>query len=264
MGLKILEGRGFTSDDQAGREPVAVISQNLAHRLWPNGSALGQRIRTGPAEDGNPWQKVVGVVRDIRKTYSDSLYPDIYLPLEQAPRGYTALLIRTAGDPRALEQQIRSTVATESPRLALSDVESMTELLADRRGRNTILATFVSSVAMACFGLTIVGLYAVVSYLVRLRRKEFAIRATLGATGPKLGREVLAEARGMLGLGIVTGLLGATAVNGLMRHQMGNLVPFEVSTALGVCGVVLRVALIALVIPARAAARVDLTASLRE
>ncbi len=263
MGIPQVEGRRFDNTDLADREPVTVVSEALARRLWPGTSAIGQRIRIGSPEE-SPWRRVVGVVRDVRKTYSDSLYPDVYLPYAQAPRGYTALMIRTIGNPRGLEREIRGAVAAENPQLALSDVEPMTELLADHRGKTSILASFVGTVATACFGLTMVGLYAVVAYLVRLRRKEFAIRAALGASGSQLGREVIGEAGGILGLGLSAGLLGALAVNLLMRHQLGNLVRIDFANALGVAGLVAAVAVVALLIPARSAAQVDLTSNLRE
>jgi predicted permease len=264
LGLTPLEGRLFQDQDDAEHEPVAVISRALARRLWPDASAIGRRLRSGPVEDDQPWLRVVGVVGEIRKSYSDSLYPDLYRPLAQAPRAYTALLVRTAGDPLSLERAIRTAVAEENPVLALSDVEPMTRVLADRQGRTRVLASFVGGVATLSFALTMVGLYAVVAYLVRVRRREFAIRSALGATPPQLGRQVLREARGMLGLGIVAGLAGAVAVSGAMRHQLSGLTGFDPAICVAVVLLVLLVALAALVLPARAAGRVDLSATLRE
>lgn len=264
MGIGLHQGRLFQGEDVDGAQPVAVISEALAHRLWPATSALGQSLRVGAEEDGEPWLRVVGVVSEIRKTYSDSLYPDLYRPFAQAPRAYAALLVRTSGDPLSLAPQIRSAVAGENQLLALSDVEPMTAVLADHRGRTSILARFVSGIAALSFGLTLVGLYAVVAYLVRIRRREFAIRAALGATPPQLGREVLGEARGILGIGIALGLAGAVAVAGLLRHQLGGLAPFSFATCVVVAAAVGLAAIAALVLPARSVARLNLSASLRE
>jgi hypothetical protein len=133
LGIELVQGRLFQSEDGAGVEPVAVISASLARRLWPDGRAIGRRLRPGDPEDEEPWLRVVGVVREIRKTYSDSLYPDLYRPFAQAPRAYTALLVRTARDPRGHEREIRLAVAAENQLLALSDVEPMTELVGPAR-----------------------------------------------------------------------------------------------------------------------------------
>jgi ABC-type antimicrobial peptide transport system permease subunit len=204
------------------------------------------------------------VVRDVRKTYSDSLYPDLYQPFAQGPRAYAAVMVRTGSDPGGFEDPVRRAVMAEESTLALSDLEPMSELLRARRGRAAILAGMVGGIALLAFGLTLVGLYAVVAHLGRLRRREYAVRTALGAQPGTIVREVLREARGMLGLGIVLGAGAAAAVSRLSRAYLVGVSPHDLPTYAAVIGLAVAVALSALLVPALRAARVDPVTALRE
>jgi putative ABC transport system permease protein len=263
MGIPLLSGRLFDQRDDPGASPSAVVSQALADRLWPDGQAIGKRLRqAGRAQE--PWLTVVGVVRDVRKTYSDSLYPDVYQAFAQAPRAYAALMVRTMAHPGGLGDAVRRAVMAEEESLALSDLEPMTELLKARRGRAAILAGIVGGIAVLAFVLTIVGLYSVVSYLGRLRQREYAVRTALGARPSAIVRAVLGEAWGMLGLGLLLGAGAAAAVARLTRAYLVGVSPLDPSTYGVVIGVTVVVLLAALVIPARRAAAVDPVTVLRE
>ncbi|HEX9894374.1 MAG TPA: ABC transporter permease, partial [Gemmatimonadales bacterium] len=234
MRIPLVTGRLFDQRDLPDGEPVTVVSRALATRLWSTGDAVGRRLRLGNVDSPGPWLTVIGVVGEVRKTYSDSLYPDLYRPFAQAPRAYAALLVRTGGDPLPLQDQIRLAVAAEDESLALSDVEPMRSLLSARRGRPGILAAFVGGVAVVAFGLTIFGLHAVVGYLVRLRRREFAVRVALGAKPGQIVYAVLAEARPMLGLGLAGGVALAWATVGLSRAFIVGISPNDPMTYAGV------------------------------
>lgn len=204
------------------------------------------------------------MVRDVRKTYSDSLYPDVYQAFDQALRAYAALMVRTVSNPGGLADAVRRAVMAEEETLALSDLEPMTELLQARRGRAAILAGIVGGIAVLAFVLTIVGLYSVVSYLGRLRRREYAVRTALGARPSAIVRAVLGEAWGMLGLGLLLGAGAAAAVARLTQAYLVGVSPLDPSTYGVVIGATVVVALTALVIPARRAATVDPVTALRE
>jgi predicted permease len=263
MGIALVEGRLFDGRDTPESWAAAIVSETLARRFWPAEPALGKRVRRA-GRGPEPWLTVVGVVRDIRKTYSDSLYPDLYQPLDQAPRAYAALMVRTAGDPAALEDVVRRAVMAEEATLALSDLEPMSDLLRARRGRTTILAGTVGAIALLAFGLTVVGLYAVVAYLGRLRRREYAIRIALGAQPSALAGQVFSEARGMLGFGILLGACLAAVVARLSRAYLVGITPYDLPTYAGVIGMAAVVALAALLAPARRASRINPVTALRE
>lgn len=263
MGIPLIEGRLFDARDAAEAAPVAIVSAALASRFWPPGQAIGKRVRRAGSAEGE-WQTVVGVVRDIRKTYSDSLYPDLYQPFGQAPRAYAALMVRTGSDPRLFGNRLRQAVMAEEATLALSDLEPMTELLSMRRGRAVILAGMVGGIALLAFGIAIVGLYAVVAYLGRLRRREFAVRTALGAQPVAIVGAVLRESWSMLGFGFVLGIGVAAAAGRLSRAYLVGVSPLDLSTYAGVITAATVVALAALIIPARQAAQVDPVIALRE
>ena len=264
MGVPLLTGRVFDQRDLAEAEPVAVVSEALSRRFWGSADASGRRLRLVNGETPGPWLTVVGVTKDVRKTYGDSLLPDVYRPFEQAPRAYTAVLVRTRSDPASLERPIREAVARDAESLALSDVEPMALLLRSHRGPAQVLAIFVGGIALLAFGLTVLGLAAVVGYLVRLRRREFAVRVALGASPRQIVRAVFGEARGMLGVGLALGTVLAWAATGLTRATLVGISPRDPATYATVVLLVIVVTLVALAVPARRAARVNPTISLRE
>ena len=106
MGIRLVDGRAFDDRDRAGSPMVTMISQSLSRRLWPDGSALGRRIRTSTAPDA-PSLTIVGVVEDVRKTFVETLVGDTYVPHAQSPGAYLALMVRGTGDPALLAQPVQ-------------------------------------------------------------------------------------------------------------------------------------------------------------
>jgi hypothetical protein len=263
MDIELLQGRVFDDRDDATSLPVAIVSRALAASLWGTDDVLGKRVRPVTADGAAPWLTVVGVTSDVRKTYSDSLFPDLYRPFAQDPRAYFALMVRAAG-PLGVERGVRDAVSAEDPTLALADVEPMAVVVAARRGQTGMLAGFVGGVATVALGLTIAGLYAVVSYLVRTRRRELAVRLALGARTSGIVGAVLAEARSMIVAGLVLGVALALAGGRLSRAWLMELSPHDPTTVAGVVAAVLLVACLALTVPARQAAATDPANVLRE
>jgi hypothetical protein len=265
MRIPLLSGRPFDRRDQSGAPPSAIVSETLARRLWGEpAAAVGRRVRLASAATPGPWLTVVGASGDVRKTYSDSLYPDLYRPFDPAPRAYNAIMVQAAGDPAALEGPVRRAVAAGDESLAISDVESMATLLRARRGRSGIMTSFVGVVAVLSLGLTVFGLYAVVSYLVHLRRREFALRIALGARPAQIVRAVFGEARAMVLVGLGSGLALATLAVAWSRSRVARVAGADLPTYLTVVAVVAAIVGVALVAPVRTAGGVDPAAALRE
>jgi putative ABC transport system permease protein len=261
--IPLRAGRLFDDRDRDTLDRVAIVSEALSRRLWNTADGTGRRLRRAGDEPG-AWLTVVGVVGEVRKSYTDSLYPDVYLPFEQLPRAFGTVMVRTRTEPLALEPRIREAAASADPTLALAEVEPMAVMLRDRRGPARVLAGFVGGVAVLGFGLTVLGLAAVVGYLVRLRRREFAVRLTLGARPMQIVRRVFRDAGGMLGVGLLLGVGLAWGLAGASRAVLAGISPRDPLTYGGVVLLVVGVAMAALLVPAFKAAVTDPSISLRE
>jgi predicted permease len=256
LAIPAIAGRGFDVRDDAESAPVAVVSAGLARELGGSQRALGQRVRIRSVEPDGPWFTVVGVVGDVRKTFGDTLYSDLYVPFAQHPRAYTAVFVRTAQGPMSAAPAIRQAVAANDPALALSDVEPMEEVLAARRGPQVILASFGGAAATLALILTVCALYAVIAYLTSRRRKEFALRLALGAGARSIVGLVVGDGLRLITLGVVAGVALAAAGGTLLRARLFGVAPLDGASYGWALSVVAVVSLIALIVPAvRAGAR---------
>ena len=212
MRIPLIDGRSFSALDQAATEPVAIVSRSLAASLWPGQPALGRRIRIGDSSSTEPWRRVVGIVADVRKTFTGEQVPDTYVPYTQSARGYIALMVRSRA-PGAIQPAVQRALASVDPAIPLSDVETMEQVLTDRGSRHRFLALLISSLAAFSLFLAAVALYSSLTWLVSRRSREFSIRMALGAQGAQLLRELARYGgrRFLLGTGLGIGLSVAMA-----------------------------------------------------
>lgn len=266
VGLK--EGRGFTSADRLGSEPVAIVSDTLARRLWPAGTAIGRHIRTAerPA-GGSPltvWRTVVGVAADVRQTYADADVKDIYLPFFQAPVQYATLYIRTDRPAAFWLQTLRETIARIDPEVLIGGTTPLERegdrLLAGTRFLTSVLTGFAAFAVL----LAVLGIYGVTAYAVQQREREIAIRVALGATANRVIALFVKRAGGVLAGGIAVGLLGAVAVAQTLATQLHGVGPYDVSTLMATLALMTLASLIATWWPVRRAARRAPFAALKE
>lgn len=267
LGISFKQGRSFTPADRPEAEPVAIVSESLARRLWPNQSALGQRIRPAEQADRNVrsvWRTVVGVVRDVRQTQMDEDLKDIYLPFWQTPSRYAPLYFRT-DHPQALSfKTLRAAVAELDPEVLVSGETALAsegnKLLA---GPRFLMATLTGFAFFATL-LALLGIYGVTAYAVQQREREVAIRMAVGATPGAVIRMFLKEGGLVLAGGIVSGLLGTRAVVRLLASELHGVQPFDVVTLVAACAFMLAAGLLATWWPARRAATQTLLAALNE
>lgn len=264
MGISLVSGRWFEPGDDSTSAQAAIVSEDLARRFWGPEDPLGRRVRRVTPDGDAPWLTVVGVVRDVRKTYSDTLHPDLYRPFSQDPRAYFALMVGVTGPPLSLARPVQEAVSALDPGLALADVEPLGAVIAARRSQTGMLATFVGGIGLLAFGLAVAGLYAVVAYLVRLRRREFAVRVALGAPVRQVVSAVLAESRGMIAIGVVGGVSLALAGGRMSKAWLMGVAPGDPATLAAVVAAVVAVVGLALLVPARRAAGADPGSVLRE
>ncbi|HUF51086.1 MAG TPA: FtsX-like permease family protein, partial [Longimicrobiales bacterium] len=244
LGMRLLEGRGFTAGDRLGNEPVAVVSASFAARVAAGGSALGLRIRAVEADVG--WRTIVGVVNDIRQTHVDTHLDDVYVPFAQAPSRYAPLYARTAQPPHEWLRQVREAAVSIDPLVLVTGggsslAEQEDRLLAGPRFLMSLLTGFGLFAAV----LTALGVYGVTAYSAQQRRRELAIRAAVGATRGELTMLFLHDTARVLIVGVAAGLLGAAGVARLLEHQLHGVRALDPPTLVIAAAAIAAVALCA-------------------
>jgi predicted permease len=261
MGIELKSGRLFSDDDaNAGFTPL-VISEGLAHELWPDGTdPVGHRIRFGP---GAPWMPVVGVVNDARnRSLTDPARPELYTPglgtwSNLAFATEIGLVARGSGQSSELTNAIRRTVSAVAPDLALYDLASMTDIIRDSRARVTTTTQLMSGYALVALLLATAGTYAVLSFLVSQRQRELALRMALGATPRQIVRLVGRESAALMALGVASGLLGAAVASRLLARLLYGVSALDGIVVLSVVAVAAIAGVAAAVLPAWRASRFE-------
>ena len=263
MNIALQRGRVFTSQDTANTPQAMVVSEAFVKRYFPNEDPIGRRI----IFDGNnpvP-REIVGVVADIRRNGLDAdVEPEMYVSHVQNPERRLNIVIRTEnGDASQLAQAARAEVKAFDPNQIIWRVQTLEELLgtsvAPRRFNMMLLGIF-AGVALV---LAAVGLYGVMSYSVSWRTQEIGIRMALGAKRADVLRLVVRQGMTMTLIGLAIGLVGAFAFSRLMSGLLFGVSSTDPLTFVGVSIVLLFVALLACLIPARRATRVDPIIALR-
>ncbi|HKC89337.1 MAG TPA: ABC transporter permease, partial [Blastocatellia bacterium] len=264
MGVPIVRGRGFTEADTADSRRVIIVNETLAKRFWPNGDAVGKRIRfTGPL-DRRPWMEIVGVAGDVKHEMVTPITPDYYLPLAQDTWNTMFLVARTQKQPLALAAPIRGEIQAIDRDQPVFEVNSMVQV----RDRS-IMAYRLSGAVMSVFGvfalvLAATGIYGVMAYAVSQRTREIGVRMALGARRADI-LKLLVIGHGMrvTAIGIVIGLAGSVGLAQAMKGMLFGAIGADWMTFAGVTLLLAGVSLLACYIPARRAAKVDPMVALR-
>ncbi len=264
VGAPLLEGRDFTSDDAASTAPVAIASRSFAKRYWPDQSPIGKLVRV-PVGATGVTAAVVGVVGDIRENALDDVgIPQIYLPYAQHPFLFATLAVRTRGGrlsvTRPVQQAIWS-IDKDQPMWKIRTLQFLVDRSFSYRRYTLALLGGFSAVALL---LAAIGVYGVLAYFVTERTAEFGIRAAIGATPADIVRLVVGRGAVLIAAGLVSGIAASLVLTRYLRAQV-----YEVSTAdPAVYGslslLLLVVALLAVLVPARRAMRIDQVAALRQ
>jgi predicted permease len=268
MRIPLLRGRLFDSSDKVTGQHVAVISQSLAERYWPNGNAIGTRIQFGNMDTDKHLMEIVGVVGDVHhSTLEVDAQPTVYGYSLQRPQWWQvanlAIVIRSQTDPQTLIPSLRATV----PRLrsdvpvSFQTLEDVFSAAFDSRRFSLIVFSVFGGVALL---ITVIGLYGMLSYSVTERTREMGIRMALGAQRGSVLRLVITQGLKLAAFGVAIGLVGAWGSTRLMSALLFGITPTDSVTIGAVLLTLGIVALAACYIPARRATRVDPLVALRE
>jgi predicted permease len=267
MGLRLRQGRLFTSADTTNRPNVVIINEAMARRFWPDESPLGKRI--GGADRANPdpeWQEIVGVVNDIRfpgnLSRPDTLW-QIYRPLAQEPRPAVVVELRTVGAPENLAGALRHAVAEIDPDLPVNELEATRKMVDRMLEHFTLAGAFLAAFAVLGLVLAALGIYGVISYFVAQRTSEIGIRVALGAQMRDVLWMVLNKGLLLSFLGVLLGLGGAFAVARLLSAAAPELNAQDPLAFVGVIGALIVVTFFACWLPARRACKIDPMEALR-
>jgi putative ABC transport system permease protein len=249
------------SDADGPKAPrIAAISESMARRWWPDGTALGKRLQV----DAGPWIQIVGVVGDIERSVIDrSFAPTVYFPFAQAPEHEMDIAIRTSGDARSLASAVRSTVRAVDPEQPILNLNTMTNLIEQEAFGVAYMAALMGAFGLLALALSSVGVYGVMAYVVSGQTHEIGIRMALGA--PRGTVLAMLFRRGMWTAlaGLLVGLIPAYGLARLIRAVVFGA--SSVGPAIFAIPLVLAfAAAIAIYIPARRALKIDPIAALRQ
>ena len=261
LGLTIRSGRGFTDVDDATSFPVVVVSREVADRFWPSEDPVGRRVR--PAGSGE-WLQVVGVVDDIRAAgESERPAANVYVPHAQDGQRVMHLLSRYRGDPATAAGPVREAVWGIDPDLPVESVRTLVRAQYERAASSYALLSLFVIFALFALVMAAVGIYGVMAYSVSQRRSEIGLRLALGAEVGSVRWMVVSQGARLLGLGVVIGLAAAFALSRLLANVVVGVSATDPITFIGVPAVLAVVTLVANLIPARRATRMDPATTLR-
>jgi macrolide transport system ATP-binding/permease protein len=265
VGAKLVEGRMFTAEDDENHPRVTIINQTLARKYFPGEDAVGKTI----ADIGlspKSMRQVVGVVADVREAGLDAEpSPAEYFPMDAGPDASFDLAVRAHGDEKAILPELVKTLRAINPSLGVYGEITMEQTIdvSESAVLHQQSAYLVGGFAVLALVLGVVGLYGVVAYSVSQRTREIGVRMALGAQRSAVHGMILREAGLLAGIGIVVGLALSMGTGMLMKSLLFGVRAWDLSTLAGVAGVLGAFALLASLIPAWRAARVNPVEALR-
>ena len=266
IGMRMIHGRGFISDDRADAPSVVVINESMARRYWGTENPVGQRLRFGSQPSGPDWRTIVGVVGDVRHGGLDEdSKPELYVPFSQAPstEPVATVIVRTSIDPAAMTKTLRDTVSAVDNSVPLDLVRTMEQIVSlsvnQPRFRTALLVVF-STLALL---MASIGVYGTTSYSARQRTREFGLYIAMGASTRDVLRDVLGRAAIVIVIGLALGLMASFGLTRVLTKFLYGVTPLDPATFVTASLFLFVVAIIASYVPARRATRVDPMVALR-
>jgi putative ABC transport system permease protein len=265
IGERVLRGRSLSLDDKPDTMPVALINEEMARRYWSGRDALGGRFQIGGGGAASrPFVTVVGIVANVRHNgITEGIKEKFYVPHTQwhksvgnAIRSMT-LVVKAQGDPRTLAGPLRQVIRELDPSLPVADVRTMDEVVSATLSAPRFTGMLLGAFAALALALSAIGIYGVLSYVVSRRTREIGIRVAVGAGRAQVLKLVLGSGVGLALAGIAAGLAAAALLSRVMSTLLHDVQPGDPATYAVVAGVLTAVAILASLIPAWRATRVD-------
>lgn len=260
MQLRLIKGRAFSENDNEKSPLVAIISEAMARKFWPNEDPLGKRIGRGP----DKWREIIGVVRDVKHFSLDSEAPaTMYFPMRQVPARGMNLVVRTSPDPLSMAPALRQQVWAGDRNLAIANLGTMNDVVSSSINQQRFILSLLACFAALALILAAVGIYGVMSYAVTQRTHEIGIRMALGARVGDVLRLVFRQGLALTLVGVALGMVLAFGLTRLMKSLLFDVTPTDAMTFAMVAVALVVVALFACLVPARRATKVDPLVALR-
>jgi putative ABC transport system permease protein len=268
--IPVMRGRVLNEQDRENAPNVAVIDEEFVRRYYPKENPIGKRFTFGPPDSvadttAREWIEIVGVVGHTKHEGLDAeARVQLYLPVAQVSRQFMAVAVRTAGDPERYVNQMREAVRSVDPELPISNVKTMEELIEQSVGQRKLSMMLLSLFSGIALVLASIGIYGVMSYSVTQRSRELGVRIALGARQSDVLRLVLRQGMSLALIGIAIGVGAALLLTRLIQSQLFGVRASDPLTFVAVAVLLGATALIANLVPALRAMRVDPAVVLRE
>jgi predicted permease len=264
MGMRILEGRGFSSLDSPDAPGVVMVNELLARQIWPKGDAIGKELVVDYSTSGTYGYQVIGVVKNVRFHGLRSVpRPEIYFP--HAQRSYLVLnvAIRTTVDPRLLIPEVRKVLLQLDPEKPPHNLTALEDLVDATVMRDRYAMMLVTSFAAVAFVLALLGIYGVLAYYVRQRVREIGIRMAIGAKQGQIVRWITGQGIRLLLAGLVIGLIAAAGFARLLASLLYEVSPLDLFSYTAAIFCLCATAILASWLPARRASKINPNLALR-
>jgi putative ABC transport system permease protein len=261
LGTPLREGRDFNAADLRDSPPVIIINQAAAHYLWPGQDPIGKRIHVGGPATPAPWMTVVGVAADMRRySLTRDPGPEMYVPFTQQPYpsfSTMQFVVRGTLPASQLAGPIQRTIASVDPAIPVARFRTIDELVHDQSASARFAATAMTAFGIGALVLAMIGLYGVMAYAVNQRRQEFGVRTALGAGRGNILRLVLGDALSLTAIGLVLGVLLALAAGRVLTSVLYQVSAMDPLSLAGSVAVLIMTSMVACLLPAIRAARID-------
>lgn len=267
MGIPILAGRALGPEDGSEAPLAGVVNERFVREYFPEGNAVGARIRWARMEGPPQWITIVGVAGDVRHFGLDrEEQPAVYTPYVQSLQNWKrwqVLVVRGAGDPASVVSAVKRQVWSLDPELAITKIRTMSEVSAESVAKRRFTMALLGLFAAVALVLAAMGIYGVMMFSVTQRTHEIGVRMALGARAGDVVRMVVRQGVGMAVLGAALGVAGAFTLTRLMESLLFGVTATDPATFAAAVSVLVGVALLACYVPARRASRVDPMRALR-